>query len=352
MKRKKLKKRIKHVIISLGIVFLVFRLIVFVVRLPSYTIQTTGKLYVVSKVSREVQVFDLQTGEEIAEIPINMLSHEAVTTIDKNNVVLTNYGSINGNTIKVVNTKSNRLRKTVVLKENIRANGIVAYPEPDKVAVIDYVRNTFFVLNVKTDSIEKHIETKQKKSHLVVMHPHKPIAYVTNINSGSISVIDLNKNQVVKIIYCGIGRKGIDITPDGSEIWVTNTKENTIKVINTVMCEIVDTLSTGDEPLKLKFSIDGKYCLVANTLEGTVAVYNQESKKKIKTIHFHGKTNRIERILYHTPRPVNILMHPNGLYAFISNSNANKVEVIDMKTFKIVSTIGTGRVPDALAFVE
>lgn len=352
MKLKKLKKRIKHILITLGILFLVFRLVVFVVRMPSYTIQTTGKLYIVSKVSREVQVFDLYTGKEIAEIPINMLSHEAVTTIDKNNVVLTNYGSVNGNTIKVVNTKSNQLRKTVILKENIRANGIAAFPEPNKVAVVDYVRNTFFVLNVKTDSIEKQIDTKQKKSHLAVVHPHKPVAFVTNINSGSISVIDLNKNEVIKIIYCGVGRKGIDITPDGSEIWVTNTKENSIKVISAETYEVLETLSTGDEPLKLKFSVDGNYCLVTNTLEGTVSVYNQQSKKEIKKIYFHGKTSILERILYHTPRPVNILMHPNGLYAFISNSNASKVEVVDMKTFKVVSTIGTGKVPDALAFVE
>jgi YVTN family beta-propeller protein len=51
-------------------------------------------------------------------------------------------------------------------------------------------------------------------------------------------------------------------------------------------------------------------------------------------------------------RPENILMHPNGLYAFVANSNANKIEVIDMKTFTIVSTIGTGKVPDAMVFVE
>ncbi len=34
------------------------------------------------------------------------------------------------------------------------------------------------------------------------------------------------------------------------------------------------------------------------------------------------------------------------------NSNADKIEVIDMKTFTLISTIGTGRVPDGLAFVE
>jgi DNA-binding beta-propeller fold protein YncE len=44
-------------------------------------------------------------------------------------------------------------------------------------------------------------------------------------------------------------------------------------------------------------------------------------------------------------------MHPNGIYAFVANSNANKIEVIDMKTFTIV-IIGTGKVPDAMVFVE
>ena len=46
------------------------------------------------------------------------------------------------------------------------------------------------------------------------------------------------------------------------------------------------------------------------------------------------------------------MMHPNGLYAFIANSNADKIEVIDMNTLTLVSSIGTGRVPDGIAFVE
>jgi len=345
-------KHLKYVIVSFIVLFLLARLLIMVIRLPSYTIKTSGKLYIVSKLSRNVQVFNLFTGKEIAEIPIDVLSHEAITTVDKNSVVLTNYGSANGNVIKVINTKTNELKKTVDLKENIRVNGVTDFPEPNKVAVIDYVRNTLFVLNIETDSIEKEIQTQQKKSHLVVIHPNKPVAYVTNINSGSVSVIDLKLNEVVKIIFCGLGRKGIDITPDGSEIWVTNAKENSITIINTATYEITGTLITGDEPLKLKLSKDGKYCLVANANEGTISVFNQQSKKKIKTIVLHGKTTLLERILYHTPRPVNILIHPNGLYAFVSNSNANKIEIIDMKTFKVVSSIGTGMVPDALAFIE
>jgi DNA-binding beta-propeller fold protein YncE len=40
------------------------------------------------------------------------------------------------------------------------------------------------------------------------------------------------------------------------------------------------------------------------------------------------------------------------LYAFIANSNANKIEIIDMKKFTIVGTIGTGNVPDSMIFVQ
>jgi glutamate formiminotransferase len=44
-------------------------------------------------------------------------------------------------------------------------------------------------------------------------------------------------------------------------------------------------------------------------------------------------------------------MHPNGLYAFVANSNANKVEVIDMKKFHHCKHYRTG-VSDAMAFME
>jgi len=347
-------KRLKYVVIAFAVIYLIILLIILIVRLPSYTIRTSGQLYIVNKISRDITVFDLSKGKEIAQIPINIESHEAITTLDKNSVVVTNYGAIDseGNIIKVINTKTNEVEKTIDLKGDIKVNGIVAFPKTNKLALIDYVSNDLLVLNIETDSIEKQIQTKQKMSHLLALHPNKAVAYVTNMGSNSVSVIDLNKNEVVKIIPCGLVTESIDITPDGSEIWVTNKNENSITIINTSTYDVIDTLDTGNEPLKLKFSKDGKYCLVANGTDGSISIYNQHSKKKIKTIILHGIKTEFERILYHTPRPVNILMHPNGLYAFVSNSNARKIEVIDMKTFRIVSAIGTGKVPDALTFIE
>lgn len=348
-----LKKRIKSILLIIAPLYALFIAIVLMVRLPSYTIQTTGKLYIVNKLSRDVQVFDLHSGEEITEIPIDMQAHEVLATPYDASIVLTDYGdrTSKGNTIKIINTKTNTLEKTITIKGSMNANGIVAMAEPYKIGLVDYVSNRIAIYNIAADSIEKQVPTEQKRSHLAVLHPKKPLVYVTNMQSNSVSVIDLNTEKTIKIIPCGLTTESIDITPDGSEVWVTNKKGNTITVIDTSSNTVLDTLPTGNEPLKIKFSIDGKYALVANANDGSISVYDRYSKEQVTNINIPGKHALVERILYHTPRPVNILMHPNGTYAFIANSNASKIEVIDMVRFEIVSTIGTGSIPDAMAFV-
>ncbi|WP_372746191.1 hypothetical protein [Lutibacter sp.] len=347
-------KKIKYLILIGILCLLIVSITIYTVRRASYTIQTSGKLYIVNKLSSSVTVFDLFQRKQLTEFPVEYIPHEITKIKNQPKVVITNYGTndLLGHTISVINTNTNTIEKNISLNKSFAPKGIINLPEPNKVAVATNGGNNLLVIDIVSGTIDKDIPTQQYVSHLLVHHPNKPLAYVTNINSGSVSVINLELNKVVTTIACGWGTEGIDITPDGSEVWVTNNKSNSINIINTITNKVIDTLATGKESLRLKFSVDGKYCLVTNALDGTVSVYNTITKKRIKTINLHGKDNFLERLLYHTPRPVGILMHPNGLYAFIANSNANKIEVINMKTFTVDSTIGTGNIPDGLAFVQ
>jgi hypothetical protein len=80
----------------------------------------------------------------------------------------------------------------------------------------------------------------------------------------------------------------------------------------------------------LKFSVDGRYCLVTN-LKMDISLYLTAYLKRNKKIPIHGKSSVLERTLYHTPSPLTLLCILTELYAFIANSNANKIEIIDMK---------------------
>jgi YVTN family beta-propeller protein len=345
-------KNLKIVAIFFSLIFLSFVAFYFI-KQPSYGIKTEGTLYVVNKISKSVVVFDLFDGKKTKELFIEIEPHEATTLTNPNRVIITNYGrpDAGGNTITVINADTNTIDKTISLGESLRPHGIISLPNTDNVAVVTDVGNDLTVVNVTKGIVEKQISTKQDLSHLLVNHPSKPLIYVTNINSGSVSVIDIELDSVVKIIPCSKKAEGIDITKDGSELWVTNIEENFISVINTETYQITDQINTGKEPLRLKFSVDGRYCLVSNSSDGTVSVYDSKTKKQIRTIIIPGKKNIVEKLLYHTPRPVGILMHPNGLYAFVSNFTASRVEVIDMRNFTIVSSIKVGKMPDGLSLV-
>ncbi|RXP45133.1 YncE family protein [Lutibacter sp. HS1-25] len=347
-------KKIKYIAIIICFLILARVVTVLVVRAPSYTIKTNGKLYIVDQLSQDIKLFDLFQGKELIEFPIEPGMHDIASLPSQNRVVLTNYGTktLKGNSVTVINTKTNKVEKTIYLESRLSPHGVVAIPSTNKVGLVTDEGNFFLVVNIETGIVEKKILIQQHGSHLLAIHPYKPIAFITNSYAGSVSVIDLELDKLIEIIPCGKGTKGIDITKDGSEAWVTNAKTNTITIINTNTYKITNTLNTGNEPLILKFSIDGNYCLVVNANDGNISVFNSHSKKEIKKIKLPGKNTLVEKILYHTPHPVNILNHPNGLYAFISNSNANKIEVIDMKLLELVSTIGTGKSPHGLAFIE
>lgn len=346
-------RKIKLLIVFLVLIFSA-AIVFYFVKQPAYSIQTKGKLYIVNKASKSITVFDLFKGEELKELSIDIEPHEAAIVGKPNRVVVTNYGTpdTESNTITVIDTKDDNIIKKIPLGESSKPHGIIALQDPNKVAVVTDIGNHLSIVDVEKGILEKQISTQQEFSHLLVQHPKKPLVYVSNIASGSVSVIDIQLDSVVKIIPFTSKVEGIDISFDGSELWVTNIKENLITVMHTETYETVATIPTGKEPLRLKFTNDGKYCLVSNASDGTISVYNRNMKKQIKTISIPGKKNVIEKIIYKTPRPVGLLMHPNGLYAFVSNYTAGRVEVVEMNSFNIVSSIKVGQMPDGLAFID
>lgn len=346
--------KIKTVFIGIGLFVLLAGSLIYLARRPAYKIQTSGKLYIVNKLSSSLTVFDLFLGKELATIPIDIEPHEITALMSGSKIVLTNYGNIQkaGKKITVIDANNYTIEKSIDLKESLKPHGIASIPGSSEVAVVTDLSNELLVIDIESGKIKKKISTEQQYSHIVVLHPIEPIAYVTNLNSNSVSVIDLNLDKVVKILPCGPGTEGIDITPDGSEIWVSNSKENSIYIFNTESFQRTKVLSTGIEPSRLKFTNNGNFCLVTNARSGSIFVYDRYGKKCIKIIRLPGKEGIIERILYHTPRPVGMLMHPTDPFAFVANSNADQVAVIDLNNFEVVSTIGTQRVPDGLAWSE
>src|SRR5262249_30349888 len=100
----------------------------------------------------------------------------------------------------------------------------------------------------------------------------KPFAYVTNLGSGTVSVIDTATNTVVATVPVGFAPRGVAITPDGTHAYVVNTNSDTVSVIATATNTVVATVPVGSFPFWVAITPDGTHAYVTNLFSNTVSV--------------------------------------------------------------------------------
>lgn len=220
-------------------------------------------------------------------------------------------GSGNGNTVRVVDLTTNAIiGPPIVLSTTVPAApaALAVTPNGQYVYVINYVDG--------------------------------------NIGTGTISVIRTSDNTVVNTIS-NIGLSGpfaIAITPDGNFAYIANFGSNnfspfgkTVSVINLNTNTLFATITIGVQPSGLAITPDGKYVYVSNyytlylgagftnltAFQGTVNVIRTCDNQVMPTTLIVGSS------------PANIVITPNGYYAYVSNYTSDTVSVINLTVEKM-----------------
>ncbi len=159
-------------------------------------------------------------------------------------------------------------------------------------------------------------------------------AYVSNVLSGTVSVIDTETNMVIKTLIVGGFPKRVIINPNQTQAYVMNGDGN-ISVIN-VLTNTVSTIPIGAPVADAAFSLDGKFAYVA--ANNGVFVINT--------------ANNAVTQLNSTPSMNNAVVSPNNQFAYlIQNNNPNaQMFIIDIASNTIIgSPITIDPMADALA---
>ena len=106
-------------------------------------------------------------------------------------------------------------------------------PDNDSVSVFEVEGD----LNQKVAEIEVGTEP-----WCVALTPDDAKAYVTNMVSGTVSVIDAKKRKVLKTVAVGTEPFGCALTPDGSRLYVANQSSNSVSVLDTHADAVVKTI--------------------------------------------------------------------------------------------------------------
>jgi YVTN family beta-propeller protein len=188
--------------------------------------------------------------------------------------------------------------------------------------------------------MEWQFETGQTTTHMVLATRDAMNVYTSNIGSDSVSAIEQGANGVwtQTVIRVGKGPEGIDLSPNGLEIWSAHSRDGGVSVIDTRTRKVVQTIAIGTKRSnRIKLTPDGKFALVSDIDTGEVVVLDAPARKVIAHIPV-GKS------------PEGILM-PAGGMAYVAVNGDNFVAVIDLKTWQVTKKIQTGIGPDGMAWI-
>jgi len=326
---------------------------------PAAEVQNHNDLILVAnKTDNTLHIIDVETSETLHILETGLEPHEVEITADGKLAVVTNYGNNEnpGNSLSVYDLTEFRLLKTIDLGEHTRPHGIQAFGESHKMLITTEGSKSLLLVDLESGSIEMAVNTTITVSHMVAATSDFKRAFVPSISTGKVTVIDLENEKVIEQLYSGMGAEGIDITPNGKEVWVSNRDDNTVAVFDIETLELLHTLDCEDFPIRLKFTPDGSKALVSNARTGDVAVFDANQKTLLATIKMDvplpeevDDERYFSRQFEGSSIPIGIVV-PNNQKAYVANTNADMVSEIDLETYTITRHFPTGKQPDGIAY--
>lgn len=326
---------------------------------PVATTTDAATLIVLNKSDDNVSLIEPTTGRVYATIPVGDAPHEAATSPDGKTVVVCNYGprGAPGHTLSIIDLPTQQVIRTIDLVKYHRPHGVQFFPDGKRIVVTSEEAKKLLIVDIESANVDAAIDTDQDISHMVAMTHDQRLAFVANISSGSASVIDLTTQSLKKVIHTGEQAEGIAAHPTRNEVWVSNRRGDTINIIDTTTLEIIQEMPCGEVPIRVAFTPDGSKALVSCAQSADVAIFDAESRKLIDRVpmEIDPKEVTTEGRLFgkrfgDSPVPIGILIEPTGKLAYVANTNADIITVIDIAAAKVVDRLIAGREPDGLAW--
>ena len=297
-----------------------------------------GNLLVANQEDASASLINLKADTSLF-INVGTGPHEAAISRNGKVGVVTIYGTRPaGNELAVIDIATAALTNTISLGQYTRPHGVVFVPGKDDLVVItsEATRNVV-VVNVKSGAIESVIPTNADGSHMAAITADGKRVWTSNVTSGSVSEIDLEKRAFVRTIPVAPKVEGIAVTPDGKLVFAGSNTDGTVSIIDTKSGAVTDTLRGFKLPYRLAVSADGRTAIACDP-EGNAIVAIDVATRKVAW--------RLDNLA--SPRGVSIA--PDGKTAFVTTADNTSVGMVDMLTHQLIRSFPVGQSPDGVGY--
>ncbi len=270
----------------------------------------SDKVYVANEGADTVSVLDASTLKTLASVRAGKTPHNVQVSPDGRFAWVTN----NGESGPAANAAAHQGMAADAHQSMAQAGGV-------------------WIIDTSTDTVAARVAVGKHPAH-VVLTPDGRQAYVTNGGDNTVSVIDTSARKVVATIPVGQYPHGLRPSPDGKEMYVANLKAGTVSVIDTASQKEVAQVPAGKGPAQTGFTPNGRWGFVSLSQEDAVALIDPSTRKVVRKI----AVGTVPIQLYATADSRTLLVANQG-----SRQRPGKtISLIDLESFKVVNTLETG----------
>jgi DNA-binding beta-propeller fold protein YncE len=287
-----------------------------------------GVLVLASMGESQVSLVDATTFQTLATLETGKSPHEVRVSHDGRHAYVAA-----GKTITAVDLKGRKVRANFDLG-SYSAHDIRVSRDGRRIWAACAPSQAILELDSETGKILKTYQTEQQGSWFVEVTPDERKLYTPNLEGKSVSVIARATGRV-KVIRFEHPVYGIDITPDGSQVWVSGRD---LAVIDTAADEVIATVKAPEADTgRVRITSDGQKAVVA--LSRTLAVFDVQTRRLLS-----------ETALAASPKV--LTLSGDGRRAFLTNPGDNSVSVVDIVKGRPLGDFPVGRRPDGIGWVD
>ncbi len=311
-----------------------------IIALASLSLQAqSGRVLVVNKGSHSVSVVNPASLQELAVIPVGKGPHELTVSDDGKSAYVANYGvPAYGNTISVVDVQAGKELKKIDLGALYRPHCIVY--KNNKLYFTIEANRAVARYNLASSKLDWIAGTGQDGAHMLVVTPDEKRLFVANRVSNTVTVVETGDAQPGAILQIptGKGPEGIDISPNGKEVWAGNTRDGSIDIIDVAGGKVVQNIAVGKSPIRIRFTPDGSRVIVSDNAAKEVVIMDAATKAIIKRLSAKDA-------------PMGITITADGKTAFIAHGDADYISLLDMQKLTFSGVVKVGQNPDGMVWI-
>ena len=301
-------------------------------------------LLVVNKDENAMAIVDPIAKKVLGSVRVGDGPHEVAASEDGRLAFVTNYGlrnaAVPGSTISVIDLATKRELRKFEIGRGAKPHGAVF--AGGKLYFTAEGFDMIATYDPATNKMDWMLGTGQDRSHVLALSPDMSKIFTANIAADSVNILERvgdPPDWTSTVVKVGKGPEGIDVSPNGKEVWTAHTQDGAVSVIDVATKKVTHTLNLNMvRANRLKLTLDGKYALISDSRGGKLLVLDAVSKKEIKRIDI-GRG------------PTGILMVPGGQQAIIAVSGDDMLAYFDLRTLEVTDRFSPGKNPDGMHWI-